>query len=79
VLLDIRMPGLDGVSVLKRYRKEKMGAQAPVIVVSAFATECDLITYREAGATCSMAKPYELDLLLAAVASLIETSEHTQP
>src|SRR3569623_180185 len=48
VLLDIRMPGLDGVTVLKRYRKEKIGNHAPVIVVSAFATDADLITYREA-------------------------------
>jgi DNA-binding response OmpR family regulator len=75
ILLDIRMPGLDGITVLQRYRKEKIGAQAAVVIVSAFATDAELGTYRKAGANAAYAKPYDLNQLLATIAELVSVKE----
>jgi DNA-binding response OmpR family regulator len=79
VLLDIRMPGLDGVSVLRRYRSEKQGAQAPIIVVSAFATDADVAMYIQAGANAGIAKPYDLKHLLTTIANLAGVPENGKP
>ena len=75
VLMDIRMPGLDGITVLKKYRKEKAGRQSPVLVVSAFATDSELKQYQQVGADGGFSKPYDLNVLLAAVARLARPSE----
>ena len=71
VILDIRMPGLDGATVLKAYRLKHRIEDAPVLVVSAFATEPDVKRYRAAGANACLAKPYDISELLSVVESLI--------
>jgi len=75
ILLDIRMPGLDGVSVLRRYQKERSGKKAPVVVLSAFATAAELASHCKAGAAAAYAKPYELNALLASIAELFAVEE----
>jgi DNA-binding response OmpR family regulator len=71
VILDIRMPGLDGATVLKAYRLKHKLEEAPVLIVSAFATEPDVKRYRAAGANACLSKPYSIDELLSVVAFLI--------
>jgi len=70
VILDIRMPGLNGGTVLKALRLKKDKTQLPVIVVSAFATESDMQRYRADGANACLSKPYEIDELLALIFNL---------
>jgi DNA-binding response OmpR family regulator len=76
VILDIRMPGLNGGTVLKALRLKKSKAEAPVIVVSAFATEEDMARYRADGANAAIAKPYEMNELLQLVAQLTSSGVH---
>lgn len=71
IILDIRMPGMDGEAVLKQLRTREITAKVPVFVVSAFATETDMRRYAASGATGSFAKPYELDELLAHIAKFV--------
>jgi DNA-binding response OmpR family regulator len=70
VILDIRMPGLDGTTVLKRYKKE-VEHSAPVVIVSAFATDSEQSQYREAGAAAAFAKPYDIVKLLSSLRELV--------
>ena len=70
VILDIRMPGLNGGTVLKALRLKKDKTQLPVIVVSAFATESDMQRYRADGANACLSKPYELVELLSLIIRL---------
>lgn len=62
VILDIRMPGIDGTQVLRQFRREN--PNAPVVIVSAFATQADMERYKSYGANASLAKPYDIDELL---------------
>jgi len=71
VILDIRMPGLNGGTVLKALRLKKSKAELPVIILSAFATETDMRRYRADGANAALAKPYEINELLSVIACLV--------
>ena len=70
VVLDIRMPGLNGGTVLKAFRLKHSKSETPVLVVSAFATESDMRRYRADGANACLAKPYNIEELLALVGNL---------
>ena len=70
VILDVRMPGRDGDSILKQYRQQPGKASVPVVLVSAFATETDLLRYRANGASASFAKPFNVNELLKTLAAL---------
>jgi DNA-binding response OmpR family regulator len=65
VVLDLLMPGLDGVSVLRRLLAERP-AQA-VIVLSCLSASATKVRCLEAGAEDYLAKPFSLDELLARV------------
>jgi DNA-binding response OmpR family regulator len=71
VILDIRMPGLNGGTVLKALRLKKSKQDLPVVVMSAFATESDMARYRADGANLAIAKPYDIDELLDLLAHLV--------
>ena len=64
VLMDVRMPGLDGLEAMRRLRAAPATAETPVVAVSAFPVEGEA---RSAGATVFVAKPFDLDALVEVV------------
>ena len=67
-ILDVGMPGKDGVTVLKELRERK--SSIPVIIMSAFVSEAEHNRYAASGATASLSKPYRLDALLGLIKTL---------
>ena len=65
VLLDLRMPGLDGFEVLKRYREE--GGTAPVIALSAMDEKDAVVKAMRLGASDYLVKPIEPEELKEAI------------
>src|SRR2546423_5705518 len=65
VLLDLRMPGLDGFEVLRRYRAD--GGQAPVIALSAMDDKESVVNAMRLGASDYLVKPIELEELREAI------------
>jgi len=65
VFLDIMMPDVDGLQVLRRIRRDPALAELPVVVISARAQEADRDAALAAGATDYMTKPYSRDQVLA--------------
>jgi len=59
VLLDIKMPGIDGIETLKRIKE--IDSSIVVIMLSAFATLENNITAARLGAYTSIAKPFDLE------------------
>src|SRR5437870_4473534 len=57
VLLDVDMPGLDGLTVVKRIREDTSFAGLPVVAVTAFAMDADREKCMAAGFTAYITKP----------------------
>ena len=58
VLLDIMLPGEDGITILKRLRSAAATAKIPVIMATAKGTEYDKVTGLDLGADDYLAKPF---------------------
>ena len=68
VLMDIRLPDMDGVEALGRLRMDERTASIPVVAVSAQAMKGDSERFKEAGFDGYLTKPVDIDELLAIVA-----------
>jgi len=64
VILDIMLPGLSGMEVLRRIRRELL---TPVIMLTARDTVIDKVTGLDGGADDYMTKPFEIEELLARI------------
>jgi len=70
-LLDIMLPGMDGLEVLRKLRADPNTARLPVILVTAKGTEFDKVTGLDAGADDYIAKPFGMMELTARVRALL--------
>ncbi len=68
VILDIMMPGIDGIEVSKRLRR---GSDVPILMLTARGTVADRIAGLDSGADDYMVKPFAFDELLARVRALL--------
>jgi len=71
VLLDMMMPGVDGIAVLEHLRSQPEHVETPVVVVSAFASPADRNRAIEAGATRFVKKPFDPEALRSLVEELL--------
>jgi len=69
VLLDVRLPGIDGFEVLRRLRA--VGSRAPVLMLTARDDEFDKVIGLELGADDYVTKPFGLRELLSRVKALL--------
>jgi CheY-like chemotaxis protein/tRNA A-37 threonylcarbamoyl transferase component Bud32 len=67
VLLDIMMPGVDGLAVLREIRRSKSVAELPVIMTTARDTRSSIIDALDAGANDYVTKPIDLLVLMARI------------
>jgi UDP-3-O-acyl N-acetylglucosamine deacetylase len=77
VLLDIWMPGMDGIETLRRMRAAQPGT--PVIMMSGHATISTAIKATKFGASDFIEKPLEIDLLLNAIRRALGTQDSRGP
>lgn len=70
VLLDLKMPMMDGFDVLASLRKQPFGKKLPVIVLTGSNQDCDIQLAREMGAADYQIKPLETEALAALVEKL---------
>ncbi|WP_342132050.1 response regulator transcription factor [Hydrogenophaga sp. OTU3427] len=73
VVLDLGLPVMDGLSVLKRWRSE--GMSAPVLILTARDQWHDKVTGIDAGADDYLTKPFHTEELLARVRALIRRAQ----
>ena len=77
IILDVMMPGMNGLEVLKNLRKE--GIQTPVLLLTAKAEVEDRIEGLDAGADDYLPKPFVMGELLARVRALLRRRENYTP
>ena len=75
ILLDIMLPGEDGISILKRLRERTVTAALPVIMLTARNTEYDRVEGLDAGADDYISKPFGMMELVARVRAVLRRSE----
>ena len=77
IILDVMMPKLDGIQVLKRLRAE--GHRTPIMMLTAKAQKDDRIEGFDSGADDYLPKPFEPDELLSRVRAILRRREEYKP
>jgi len=79
VLLDVVMPGMDGISVLKTLRKSYSKLQLPVVLVTSLGSSSEIVQALDFGASDYVTKPVDFDVLWARVSNQLmqkQTAEY---
>lgn len=77
IILDVMMPGMDGISVLRSLRGDPATSDIPIVLLTAKASDADTWAGWEAGASYYMAKPFDIDHLLDFIDSLDDPAPGT--
>ena len=78
VLLDLMLPGLDGLEVCRSLRGDPLTAALPVIMLTARAEESDRIVGLELGADDYITKPFSPNEVVARVRALLRRAHRTE-
>lgn len=76
IVLDLGLPGLDGITILKRWREE--GCELPVLVLTARGAWTERVEGIEAGADDYLPKPFRMEELIARARALTRRIGRTQ-
>ena len=71
VVLDIMLPGADGLEILKRIRQTPGLSRVPVMTVTAKSSELDIVTALDSGADEYLTKPYGMMEMVSRVRALL--------
>lgn len=71
IILDLMLPGIDGLEVCKLLRSEKSTKKVPIVMLTAKGSETDQIVGLELGAADYIAKPFSVKVLLARVKTIL--------
>jgi DNA-binding response OmpR family regulator len=78
-LLDLMLPGLDGLEVCRQLRREAATRRLPIIMLTARGEEVDRIVGLELGADDYVVKPFSPRELLARIRAVLRRVEGTEP
>ncbi|AWI79347.1 MAG: DNA-binding response regulator [Betaproteobacteria bacterium HGW-Betaproteobacteria-13] len=79
VILDLSLPGLDGLEVLRRMREREATAQIPVLVLTARSSTEDKVRGLNLGADDYLPKPFDLSELEARIKALLRRAGNLVP
>lgn len=74
VILDLNLPGVDGIEVCRRLRKDPRTANLPILMLTARASERDRVRGLDLGADDYVTKPFSVRELVARVKALLRRS-----
>lgn len=71
VVLDLMLPGLDGMRVCRRLREDEATRRIPVLMLTARTEDSDIVTGLEAGADDYITKPFSPRVLVARIRAIL--------
>lgn len=77
VVLDIMMPGMSGINVLKKMKEDEILRKIPVILLTAKTQQENILLGLESGAHDYVTKPFDTDEVVARVNGIIQRSQNT--
>ena len=78
ILLDWMLPGMSGIDLVKRFRKEPNTREIPIIMLTAKGDETDRITGFDHGVDDYVVKPFSARELLARIKAVLRRSRETE-
>ncbi|MDY0163652.1 response regulator transcription factor [Desulfobotulus sp.] len=75
MVLDLMLPGVDGLEVTRRIRRQARGATLPIVMLTAKGEEADVVTGLELGADDYVTKPFSPRILVARIRSVLRRHE----
>ncbi len=75
ILLDIMLPGVDGLEVCKQLKADPSTVHIPIIMLTALSEETDIVTGLELGADDYVTKPFSPRVLLARVKAALRRGD----
>jgi DNA-binding response OmpR family regulator len=79
VLLDLMLPGMSGMELCRRLRREPRTRRTPVIILTARASESERVAGLELGADDYVTKPFSVRELVARVRAVLRRAEGSAP
>lgn len=79
VVLDLMLPGVDGIEVCKRIRENEHTAGVPIVMVTAKGEEAEIVSGLEVGADDYVTKPFSPRVLRARVKALLRRGKSSLP
>ena len=78
IILDLMLPGIDGVTVCRAIRRDSPNADTPILMLTARREESDKVLGLDSGADDYLTKPFGIRELLARVRALLRRGEASQ-
>ena len=75
VVLDLMLPGIDGLEVCRRLKSDNRTAAVPVIILSAKGEEADVVVGLELGADDYLTKPFSPRVLMARIKAVLRRKQ----
>jgi len=75
ILLDLLLPGMNGLEICRRLRREPSTAHIPIIMVTAKTSEADFVSAMEAGVDDYITKPFSVRNVIERIGLLLASAE----
>ena len=75
IILDIMLPGMDGIEILKHLREQSATAKIPIIMATAKGTEYDKVIGLDTGADDYLAKPFGMMEMVSRIKAVLRRTE----
>ena len=75
IILDLMLPGMSGMELCRRLRREPQTEKTPIIMLTAKAAEADKITGLDTGADDYIVKPFSIKEVIARVRAVLRRAE----
>jgi two-component system, OmpR family, alkaline phosphatase synthesis response regulator PhoP len=77
VVLDLMLPGVDGLEVCRRLKADDRTRQIPIVMLTAKGSEADIVTGLELGAADYVTKPFSPRVLVARIKAVLRRGAET--
>lgn len=77
MVLDLMLPGIDGLEVTKYLKNNELTNQMPIVMLTAKGEESDIVTGLELGANDYISKPFSPKVLVARIRSILRRRQKT--